>query len=147
MATAEPGWVVDGDRAWLRIPPSAGDRLGRRLPPWILATDRADVAGQMFGGRVSWSQQHQVGFLLRPGPLPMLGRQLVLDLMAARDASIAALALPADVIALALPGVDGDLLEIVARAESTRAAIHAAIVRECGGRGVAFRDGPPGPTP
>ena len=134
----QPGWTVANEGSWLRIPPTLADRLRRRPPPWIFATSSADHARRMFSGSVSWGQQHQVGFLLRPSRLPVLGRRLVIDVLRARDLSITTLALPDDVIALVLPAVDGDFLEVVARNESTWEAIRTAIIVEYNRRGVAF---------
>lgn len=131
-------WTMAIEGSWLQIQPTLFDRVRRRLPPWILATRHAEPARQLFSGAVSWGQQHQVGLLLRDGALPILGRQLVVDLLGARDAPICELGLPDEVIALVFPAVDGDYLEIVAREASTRDAIRGAIADECGQRGLSF---------
>lgn len=142
------GWDTGRDGSWLRIPPSLADRVRRRRPPSIFATTSPDHARLMFSGPVSWSQQHQVGFLLRAGRLPVLDRRLIAHVMAARDASITSFGLPDDVIALALPAVDGDYLEIVARDDSTLTTIRSAIAGECERRGVTVesRSGAGGDT-
>jgi hypothetical protein len=87
---------------------------------------------------MSWPQQHQVGFVLREGRLPSLTRRLVSDVLSAKDASIGVLGLPEEVLALALPAVDGDYLELVAREQSTREDVRAAVAAECERRGLPF---------
>ena len=130
------GWFTDGGDAWLAVPASLGDRLRRRPPPWFRATDSAERAGRLFDGSISWDQQAQVGLLLRRDSRPLLDRSLLRSVIHARRIDVAELQLPGDVLALALPAVDGDYLEIVARVVTTRDAICHAITAECARRDI-----------
>ena len=103
-----------------------------------MATRAPERARTLFTGSVSWSQQHQVGFVLREGRLPTLTRRHVVDVLAARNSTLSALGLPDEVLALVLPAVDGDFVEVVARDHAIERAMHLAISEECERHGVPF---------
>lgn len=69
------GWLMVGDDYWLRLPRTLEDRLRRRPPRWLTASSRADRARSLFDGVTSWSQQAQIGLLLRSGPPPAVTRK------------------------------------------------------------------------
>ena len=108
-----------------------------------MATRAPERARKLFTGSVSWSQQHQVGFVLREGRLPTLTRRHVVDVLAARNSTLSALGLPDEVLALVLPAVDGDFVEVVARDHAIEQAMHLAISDECERHGVPFGTRPP----
>jgi hypothetical protein len=135
------GWLVEMRDSWLAIQSTLLDRLRRRHPPWIRATNDPEHARRIFNGNVSWSMQAQVAVVLKQkkqDKLPLLERRLVQDLVSARDVEIGSLRLPEEVAALALPGVDGDYLEVVTRERSTRDLVRTAVERECGKRAIPF---------
>jgi hypothetical protein len=127
---------VDDDH-WMRLSPTLYDRVLRRPLSSIMATRSAERARSLFseGG---WSQQQQIGFLLREGQLPMLTRQLVVTVLDARNVGINELGLPEEIVAVIMPAVDGDYLHTVAREQSTQDAICAAVAAECESRGIPF---------
>jgi hypothetical protein len=132
------GWFAAGDEHWLRLSPTPSDWLRHRRPPWIMATDNPEQARALFAGTPSWGNQHQIAFILKKGQFPILTRRLVVDLLGARDAVFADFSVPNEIMALALPAVDGDFLEIVAPEKSTREMIRAAIADECSRRRITF---------
>lgn len=58
--------------------------------------------------------------------------------MRARSVAIEMLNLPREIKALALPGVDGDFMEIVVREDAARHLIREFIAVECQRAGVSF---------
>lgn len=82
--------------------------------------------------------QAQVCLVLKQDELPLLERRLVQDLLSARGVKISSLQLPAEVVALALPGVDGDYFEVVTREPLTRNLIRTSVEGECGKRDIPF---------
>lgn len=132
------GWFLIGADHWLRLPRTLVDRLRRNPQLWVTATSNAERARALFDDGMTWPLQAQLGLLVPQGQLPTVTRQLVEDVLGARNAPIDALRLPDGVIALALPGADGDFLEVVTRSPATRDAIRSAVASECDQRGVPF---------
>jgi hypothetical protein len=130
------GWAQVGEDHWSRLSPTLVDRF-LRPPPWMMATRDPERARTLFTG-MSWDQQQQVGLVFRGDRLPHLTWRFVRDLAGARNARIEDLAIPQEVALLALPAVDGDFLELVARERSTLEFAHSAIAAECERRGIRF---------
>lgn len=127
-----------GTLAFLAEPVSHAGQLRRPPRPVLAATDRFDRALALFSSTASWGQQQQAGFVFARGALPTLAPRLITAVLDARDASLSSLDLPEHVIALVLPAVDGDYLELVARSPSVREAMRDAVASECTLRGIPF---------
>lgn len=136
--TRRRGWFHDVESSWLPVHGSWLDWLHRRRPPWIRVTDNAACAHRIFDGSVSWDMQAQVAFVLIRGARPSFDRNFIWKLLCARDVPIGDLNLPAEVLALVLPAVDGSYVEIVVRDPALRQHIRDVIAAECDQRGILF---------
>lgn len=133
-----PGWTRVANDSWLAIPHTLMERISARRPPWVRATNSAGVARRIFQGAVSWEMQTQVAFVLKRDALPEFGRDLVRDLLCARETPLVQLHLPDEVLALVLPAVDGDYVEVASRDPIVREAIRTAVAAACKERGIPF---------
>jgi hypothetical protein len=136
--TSKTAWPSAHGDSWLPIKAALWDRVTCRKPPWVVATDAPARARTVFNGDVNWCRQSQVGFLLQRGRFPRLDRDLILKLLTRRYLELDAIDLPDGVVALVLPAVDGDYMEIVTLDAVQRDLIRDAVANECSHRGIPF---------
>jgi hypothetical protein len=129
----DDAWQSVGGEHWMPLP--------RRFlrPRFALAATRdAARIRTMFDGIPDWTQQFQLGLVLRDDALPVLSGKHVERLVTARDVPLEALELPDAIGMLILPGVDGALIEVAARDDRMFDDLRAGVTAGCRRRGIEF---------
>jgi hypothetical protein len=128
----EDAWQSVGGEHWMPLP-----RRFLRPRLALVATRGAARIRTMFDGVPDWTQQFQLGLVLRDA-LPVLSGKQVERLVTARDVPLAALELPDAIGMLVLPGIDGALIEVAARDNHMFDDLRASVTAGCRRRGIEF---------
>jgi hypothetical protein len=140
-AAGSEGWRQGPEGDWvIRFPASLGHRLRGRGALSLCSTLRPERARDLFAvAGFDWSQGAQAVLLSNPGdPPPPLSLSDFAALVDAAEADPAALRLDRAIRGLALPGVDGDYLELVALDLALLPAFTDALRAACEAQGVAY---------
>ena len=133
-------WItIPGGWACVLEPPTIKRVLQKRAFP-LLATSDPALAEELFRAEsFSWELRGQM-VLLSPGgsPPPSLSYVQLEDAFRRRWIDHARLGLPADILGLLLPGVDGDFVELVAFDEGLWRSLPEELAAECGNAGVGW---------
>jgi hypothetical protein len=142
-----PGLAWEADEAgdWRSLLPVSGwQRLRGRRPLPLVSTTRAETARTLFEATgFPWTQAAQAVFLSpRDVPPPPLQFEQVVSVLDAVGMDAGELALDRSIRGLALPGPDGDFMELVGFDERLVPELEAALRAEAEARGgeLARRD-------
>jgi hypothetical protein len=130
-------WTGGDDRPRRRVRPSGLLPRLRRPARTMEATDEAQTAAGLFY-LGHWSLQFQLGIVCdRAKPLPLVSHGWIEhDVLGGRGRSLEQL--PPDVLAVAVPGVDGDYIGLVCANQAVLDELTAAWSRAAAARGMGW---------